>query len=181
MVNEPSVFELVRFDCILKVFSKSLVCEWRWFIPKLCFNSQADQSLRCPRETSFHHCLSKISLAKILIRSELRWAHMFKGTFSDAAAHLVLLSAVSTKFVSKLYLLDNPPNWLNPFFGGRLLSNNAIKSAKFHTWKWKVQIFLPRFRVMQSTLVISVLLISNNRLSWSENLVPVLTWKSNNR
>ena len=31
----------------------------------------------------------------------------------------------------------------------------------------------------QSTLVISKSLISNNRLSQSENLVPVCTWKSN--
>ena len=35
--------------------------------------------------------------------------------------------------------------------------------------------------LIQSTLVISTSLISNNRLSRSENLVPVLTWKSNNR
>ena len=34
---------------------------------------------------------------------------------------------------------------------------------------------------VQSTLVISTSLISNNRLSRSENLVPVLTLKSNNR
>ena len=33
---------------------------------------------------------------------------------------------------------------------------------------------------LQSALVISTLLISNNRLSRSENLIPVLTWKSNN-
>ena len=34
---------------------------------------------------------------------------------------------------------------------------------------------------IQSTPIISTSLISNNRLSWSENLVPILTWKSNNR
>ena len=36
---------------------------------------------------------------------------------------------------------------------------------------------------VQLTLVVStsLMLISNNRLSPSENLVPVLTWKSNNR
>ena len=34
---------------------------------------------------------------------------------------------------------------------------------------------------IQLTLVISTSLISNNRLPWSENLIPVLTWKSNNR
>ena len=34
---------------------------------------------------------------------------------------------------------------------------------------------------LQSTLVISNSVISNNRLSQGENLVPVLTWKSNNR
>ena len=34
---------------------------------------------------------------------------------------------------------------------------------------------------VQSTLVISTSLISNNRLSGSEILVPVLTWKSMNR
>ena len=34
---------------------------------------------------------------------------------------------------------------------------------------------------IQQTLVISTWLISNNRSSRSENLVPVLTWKSNNR
>ena len=34
---------------------------------------------------------------------------------------------------------------------------------------------------IQSTLVISTSLISNNRLSRSEKLVPVLTWKTNNR
>ena len=34
---------------------------------------------------------------------------------------------------------------------------------------------------IQWTLVIWNSLISNNRLSRSENLVPVLTWKSNNR
>ena len=34
---------------------------------------------------------------------------------------------------------------------------------------------------IQSTLVISTSLISNNRLSRSEILVPFLTWKSNNR
>ena len=33
---------------------------------------------------------------------------------------------------------------------------------------------------LQWTLVISTLLISNNRLSQSENLVPVSMWKSNN-
>ena len=32
---------------------------------------------------------------------------------------------------------------------------------------------------IQSTLIISTSLISNNRLSRSVNLVPVLTWKSN--
>ena len=35
--------------------------------------------------------------------------------------------------------------------------------------------------VIQSTLVISTSLISNNRLYLSEILVPVLTWKSMNR
>ena len=35
--------------------------------------------------------------------------------------------------------------------------------------------------IMQSTLVISASLISNNRLFRSENLVPLLTWKSNDR
>ena len=34
---------------------------------------------------------------------------------------------------------------------------------------------------LQSTLVISTSLISNNRLSRSENLIPVLTWKYNSR
>ena len=34
---------------------------------------------------------------------------------------------------------------------------------------------------LQSALVISTSLISNNRLSRSEILVPVLTWKSKNR
>ena len=34
---------------------------------------------------------------------------------------------------------------------------------------------------IQSTLVSSTLLISNNRISQSEKLVPVLTWKSNSR
>ena len=34
---------------------------------------------------------------------------------------------------------------------------------------------------LQLTLVILTSLISNNRLSRSENLVPVLTWKSNNK
>ena len=37
------------------------------------------------------------------------------------------------------------------------------------------------FVIIQSTLVISTSLISNNRLSRSEILVPVLTWKSKNR
>ena len=36
-----------------------------------------------------------------------------------------------------------------------------------------------KYIYIQSTLVISTSLISNNRLSRSENLVPVLTWKSN--
>ena len=35
--------------------------------------------------------------------------------------------------------------------------------------------------VLQSTLVISTSLVSNNHLSRSENLVPVLTCKSNNK
>ena len=35
--------------------------------------------------------------------------------------------------------------------------------------------------ILQSTLVISTSLISNNRLSRSEIMVPVLTWKSKNR
>ena len=35
--------------------------------------------------------------------------------------------------------------------------------------------------MLQSTLVISTSLISNNRLSRSENLVPVLTQRSTNR
>ena len=35
--------------------------------------------------------------------------------------------------------------------------------------------------IIQATIVIPILLILNNRLSRSENLVPVLTWKSNNR
>ena len=34
---------------------------------------------------------------------------------------------------------------------------------------------------IQSTLVISTSVILNNRLSRGENLVPALTWKSNNR
>ena len=34
---------------------------------------------------------------------------------------------------------------------------------------------------LQSTLIILTLLILNNRLSQSENLVPVLIWKSKNR
>ena len=37
------------------------------------------------------------------------------------------------------------------------------------------------FLILQSTLVISTSLISNNRLSRSENLVPVLTQRSTNR
>ena len=35
--------------------------------------------------------------------------------------------------------------------------------------------------LLQLTLVIPTSLISINRLSTRENLVPVLTWKSNNR
>ena len=35
--------------------------------------------------------------------------------------------------------------------------------------------------LIQLIFVISTLLISSNRLSWSENLFSVLTWKSNNR
>ena len=38
-----------------------------------------------------------------------------------------------------------------------------------------------QFVHIQSTLVISTSLISNNRLSRSENQVPILTWKSTNR
>ena len=34
--------------------------------------------------------------------------------------------------------------------------------------------------LLQSTLIVSTSLISNNRLSRSENLVLILTWKSNN-
>ena len=41
--------------------------------------------------------------------------------------------------------------------------------------------YLDTFCPHQSTLVISTLLISNNRLSGSENLAPAVTWKSNNR
>ena len=37
------------------------------------------------------------------------------------------------------------------------------------------------FAQVQLTLVISTSLISNNRLSRSENLVPAYTWKPNNR
>ena len=39
----------------------------------------------------------------------------------------------------------------------------------------------PGYNHIQSTLVISTSLISKYRFSRSENLVPVLTWKSNNR
>ena len=42
---------------------------------------------------------------------------------------------------------------------------------------WTRQVFLK----LQSTLVISASLISNNRLSRSQNLVPVLTWVDNSR
>ena len=40
---------------------------------------------------------------------------------------------------------------------------------------------LSQKKCIQSTLVISTSVISNNRLSRGENLVPALTWKSNNR
>ena len=39
----------------------------------------------------------------------------------------------------------------------------------------------PKYLHIQLTLVISTSLISNNRLSRSENLVPAYTWKPNNR
>ena len=48
-------------------------------------------------------------------------------------------------------------------------SNESLRSWKYNDL-W-----------IQSTLIISTSLISNNRLSWSEILVPVLTWKSKNR
>ena len=38
-----------------------------------------------------------------------------------------------------------------------------------------------RESILQSTLVISTSLILNNRLSGSENLVPILIWKSNKK
>ena len=41
--------------------------------------------------------------------------------------------------------------------------------------------FCGEIRTIQLTLVISTLLISNTRLTRSENLIPVLTWKSNSR
>ena len=44
----------------------------------------------------------------------------------------------------------------------------------FHVW-------ISKKSIVQSTLVISNWLISNNRLSRSENLVPVLTQRSTNR
>ena len=57
--------------------------------------------------------------------------------------------------------------------------------------KWKVSIFFKTIEqnktfsaqvvTIQSSLIISTLLISNNPLSWSENLVPVLTQRSANR
>ena len=56
-------------------------------------------------------------------------------------------------------------------------------SVNFHFLVVKFSVYLNRrvFIMIPSTLVISTLLISNNRLSRNENLVLVFTWKSNNR
>ena len=53
----------------------------------------------------------------------------------------------------------------------------------YNTSKFLKQIFVTKKNLikLQSTLVISTLLTSNNRLSRSENLIPILTWKSNDR
>ena len=60
------------------------------------------------------------------------------------------------------------PFRVNPFSAGNWC---VVKQTESHKYSF----------VVQSTLVISTSLISNNRLSRSENLVHVLTWISNNR
>ena len=61
--------------------------------------------------------------------------------------------------------------WPWPYFQNQ--SSRKTENSRWEDicclWKW-----------LQSTLVISTSLISNNRLSRSEILVPVLTWKSKN-
>ena len=61
---------------------------------------------------------------------------------------------------------------LVPFQYGDFVSSLTLKWSKVFSWNY-VQI--------QSTLVISTPVISNNRLSRRENLIPVLTQKSNIR
>ena len=53
--------------------------------------------------------------------------------------------------------------------------SNSNTSIETHT------VTLRHAHLTKSTLVISTLFISNNRLSRRQNLVHVLTWKSNNR
>ena len=60
------------------------------------------------------------------------------------------------------------PFRVNPFSAGNWC---VVKQTESHKYSF----------VVQSILVISTSLISNNRISRSENLVPVLTWISNNR
>ena len=67
-----------------------------------------------------------------------------------------------------------------PFRGGTFIVLLFVKwSVMFH---WHMIFFYQLCKLdIQLTLVISTSLISNNRLSRSENLVPAYIWKPNNR
>ena len=69
---------------------------------------------------------------------------------------------------------------------GNVISYNETDSVDYDLWWWHIPYTI--FTIMnvsnlevQSNLVISNSLISNYRLSRSENLVPVLTWNCDNR
>ena len=73
----------------------------------------------------------------------------------------------STLFVNNPALLDTTP--------GSQMDLAEVKD------KYSEKLLCPNILGIQSNLVISNSLISNYRLSRSENLVPVLTWNYENR
>ena len=82
---------------------------------------------------------------------------------------------------------DNLHDMPNPFPGK---NNETFQNCRLLKFYPMLSVKLNAYSVFKGrqfgghevdSLVQLTLVISNNRLSWSENLVPVLTWKSNNR
>ena len=71
-----------------------------------------------------------------------------------------------------------PTRWRAIKEGSKVFIRDYVN---YHACSLSYYIYIVPKLYIQLTLVISTSLISNNRLSRSENLVPAYTWKPNNR